>query len=210
LNPAKLGADGISQMKAEIDTMLFMGWQYILLKGRITRVDVTLDVAGISLEAMSICPHMPVKSTVYERSGVTGTIYLGSPKSPKQWRIYNKVAEQLEKDIQPKNSSIVRFERVIRTSMLLKNLMQLKNPFAELTVGTFPECPTNANWKHWAMFLDSCHQRGSNQALAMLLDPKTRTKYRKALKASKFDWWHPELLFWMWKKDLISSGLLVD
>jgi len=207
-NPSKLGADGIDTLKSIVDCMIYYGWQHLLKVGRITRIDIAVDVENISLDGLSICPNMPLKSTIYERSGLTGTIYLGSSKSPKQWRIYNKTMEQCEKGKQVDGPTIVRIERTIRTSVKMFNIVKLKNPFDDIAVGAFPACPNKVSEKHWAMFLDSCKLRGANSALALVSDKKTRSKYRKVLKNAKFDWWDSEDLLFKWLATFCNTGIL--
>jgi hypothetical protein len=144
-NPSKLGEMGIIELQSELDNLLSPGWKHILQHGRITRLDIALDVAGISLDSITITPNGPLRTTVYKRSGNIETIYLGAPKSANQWRIYDKAVELKSKGIAVACGTLVRFERRIRTNMKVENLHKLKNPFATISVGMLPACPTHIN-----------------------------------------------------------------
>jgi hypothetical protein len=164
----------------------------------------------VSLDSITITPNGPLRTTVYKRSGNIETIYLGAPKSANQWRIYDKAVELKSKGIAVACGTLVRFERRIRTNIKVENLHKLKNPFATISVGMLPACPTHINAKRWAMFCDSVHMRGVGPALSLIPEKKTRLRYRNAIKNAKFDWWDAGNLFKLWKFNLIKSGLLSD
>ncbi len=142
-----------------------------------------------------------------DAKGRTETIYLGSRKSPKQWRVYDKRREIAANGGHPPAHELTRVERVIRTGVPLKNLAGLKNPFLDIAAcdlsAACPLVPPHV----WRMFQDSCRYRGLNSALAPL--PKAeRQKYRQALSAAKHPWWKPELFWEQWQPAIDAVGLL--
>ena len=57
-------------------------------------------------------------------------------------------------------------------------------------------------------FLDACHRRGHEQALAMIPAGALRQRYEKALQSAHTKFWKPQVIWAAWDDALLNSGLL--
>jgi hypothetical protein len=206
-NPGKLGKDGLEWLHATLMTMMDGGWEYVLNHGRITRVDVAVDIPKSRMHQFLLMPAQGLATTcIYNGNGKLKTVYVGK-KDGNQTVLYSKSAEQAVKEIYLPVPT-VRLERKLRNpQMALKELLSLKNPFAALKlISTMPPAPeTPAHWS-WPLFLDAVAQRGLVAAL-LLLPEKRRTIYRKHLEQHQVDWWDSAAAWEHWPKTV--SNLLI-
>lgn len=196
-NPSKLGWQGVNDLDFVLLELFPAGWDYVWTHGQITRIDIAIDLPGISVEDFNILPHMGLTHRTYAQKGKCQSIYLGKP-SGNQLRIYDKTAEQKAKGI-PIGQQITRVEKTFRAPGISPSEVgQLANPFAELVlVEKLPLAPPDEDPNLWTRFLDSIAKRGLGPALALL--PKMqRTRYRKHIAAQPQSWWDPGAIWCNW------------
>ena len=208
LNPSKLGAHGL----ADLDHVMPFpnGWSYVIEHGRITRIDIAVDLPGLQMQQFLFMPHQGLTTKTFGQNGQLETLVLGQPKG-NQTVIYSKDKEQLSKGKHHCGPSIVRVERRLRhpAVKLLKNLHQLANPFAAMMMTMqSPEPPPGEKLSRWTMFLDSVSVRGLAAALALLPEER-RTMYRKHLKTQAHSAWDPDAIWNQWP-GLLKDLCLVD
>ncbi|TDI65643.1 MAG: hypothetical protein E2O90_07015, partial [Alphaproteobacteria bacterium] len=82
-NPSKLGPDGMAFFRKRF-TEIFEGtftYADLLQQGKVTRVDVAVDLMNVSIDDVLIVTKTPEKSHVYYGiDGGTETMYLGASK----------------------------------------------------------------------------------------------------------------------------------
>lgn len=197
-NPSKLGPAGMDHLHAILTTIFDGGWHYVLQHGRITRLDIAIDLPDARMHHFLLLPSKGLNVSHFKQDGKLKTAYLGKAKG-NQTAIYSKSFEQKSKGkaIIP---STVRLERRLR-SPKIKSLNQLENHdnvFADMQlVKPMPSAPSGYGKWVWHLFLDSIAVRGLPSALARLPE-KERTKFRKHLKDQAIGWWDPEAIWARW------------
>jgi hypothetical protein len=196
-NPAKLGFDGVSSLDMILTEIFPDGWLYFVKYGRVSRIDVAVDLPGMRMDDFLLLPQQGIVYQRFLSNGHLKTVYLGTPGS-NQTRIYSKSAEQKAKGFAVSQSA-VRVEKTLRNQPLkVHELKTLKNQFDKLTfVPSMPSPPPGENEGKWSSFLDSVQVRGLSPALA-LLPEKRRARYRKHLKQNATSWWNPEAIWKNW------------
>ena len=196
-NPAKLGFDGVNSLDTILAHIFPDGWFYILENGRVSRIDIAIDLSGMRMDDFLLLPQQGIVYQRFLSNGHLKTVYLGAPGS-NQTRIYSKSAEQKAKGLIVSQSA-VRVERTLRNQHLkVHELIILKNPFDKLTFVTpMPSPPPGENEGKWSSFLDSVQVRGLSPALASLPE-KRRSRYRKHLKQNPTSWWNPDTIWKNW------------
>jgi hypothetical protein len=203
-NPHKLGMDGLNDLDNILAEIFPDGWGYIFKNGRVTRLDVAVDLPGVRMDQFLFLAH---QGATYQRFGTNGhleTFYIGRSRG-NQTRIYSKKKEQIAKG-KPFGKSVVRVERTLRNLNLgISELQKLKNPFGQMAlIEPSPMPPPWEKPKVWSMFQDSVNVRGLMPAMA-LLPERQRSKYRKYLKEAQKLWWQPEAIWAKWPE--VSKSL---
>jgi hypothetical protein len=208
-NPSKLGPEAIEQLIYEqIDLVLDFGVPEFHAKAKISRIDIAIDLLGVSIQDLFVFSDQAVRSAKYERFGTLESIYLGSSKSTAQTRIYDKVAEMIAKgqmveSVQP----ITRIERVVRNAGSLKNLAKMKNHFSTLHLASMSDKANGIPIPIWRMFVSHTQRHTTQAALAQL--PKSeRAKYKAALKANEPIWWDTAEIWKQWPALIDHLGLI--
>lgn len=207
-NPSKVGPEGIKELLCvEIDLLVDGGLPAFLAKAKVSRMDVALDLVGVSIGQLVAFSDCAVRSAKYDRFGKLETIYLGASKSAAQTRIYDKLAEMTAKSHAAYSPvPVTRVERVVNNAGLLKNLPQKKNPFSTLHLASHGEKPDGIEPHMWRLFCCHSVQHTGAATLAMLPKP-LRTKFKKALKASEPTWWDTHELWKQWPALVYDLGL---
>ena len=120
-NPTKIGPDGLSYIRNFIDSVTGIGTNALFANGKVTRIDIALDLPGLSLDEVIVRSKGQRKHGVY--TGQTSrleTLYLGSVKSNRT-AVYTKVKGAIE---------FLRIERRMKpTDIRGHELFGLTNPF---------------------------------------------------------------------------------
>ena len=208
-NPSKLQTEGIAELiYCDIVLLLNLGAGELYGRAKVSRIDIAIDLGGVSIKNLLVFSDYAVRSTKYDRSGDLETIYLGSQKSPAQTRIYDKVAEMIAKGLTVSSAHpITRIERVARNKGLLKNLAKMKNPLSTLHLGFPANKPDGIPTHTWAMFCSYAREHTTQAALAML--PKSeRGKFKAAMKLVEPDWWDTAVIWQQWPALIDHVGLV--
>ena len=81
-NPTKIGPDGLSYIRKFIDSVTGIGTNALFANGKVTRIDIALDLPGLSLDEVIVRSKGQRKHGVYtSQTSRLETLYLGSVKS---------------------------------------------------------------------------------------------------------------------------------
>ncbi len=205
LNPAKLGPDGIAELRADLAGCLPDGVDWLLAKGHTTRIDAALDLMGADLDQLHVVSAYPMQHTLWSREGRLQTIYMGTPKSQRRIRLYDKAAEQSGGKCVA-GPPVTRIEAVIRKSCLLSHMKSLPNPFSSLKIIEMPPVAGGIQPHHWFMFGQTAKNLTVGVALAQL-PSATRNRYRKALASGAVDWFKSSDVWALWPATVEAMGL---
>jgi len=194
--PVDLGVAGMMELHAAINTIVPDGWEYVAKHGRITRIDVAVDLPDLTMDSIHFLPKKPAHMLQLSPGGEIETIYFGKPKS-NQIAIYDRAKKRAK--LGQEMPQCLRIERKLKPGgMKLTSLPAMGNPFADTKfLIALPGPPNPAKEKEWTLFSDSVEKRGLAAALALL--PKDRrTAYKKHLSANALPAWKPEEIWAGW------------
>lgn len=196
--PVDLGSNGMIELHAALG-MLDGGWGYFVKHGRITRIDVAVDIPNTRMDEFLFLPPQALTTMQWKVNGELQSIVFGK-KSGNQTSIYSRSAKRLAKGQGWVGKPEVRIERRITNlkNQKVSGLPSLPNPFSKLqmTVNIPGPPPGGKEWE-WSVFEDSVKVRGLTAALALLPEER-RTKYRKHLAAHPQPWWKPGAIWAQW------------
>lgn len=203
--PVDLGPDGIEELKIAVNTFLPDGWAFVLDHGVVSRLDVTVDIPHLSMNAFYFLPQQATATMQYKQKGDLQSVYFGSNQG-NQTVVYDRKAKRLQQNSSWNGPQTVRVERRLKnTQKKLSQLQDLQNPFAGMKLIENVQLPPASMppSKHymWTLFLDSVKVRGLTDALA-LLPQEQRALYRKHLIANPKSVWDPETIWGGWKSML--------
>ena len=215
-NPAALGSSGIAFLKSQLESLVPDGLSFadIIANGKVTRVDIAVDIVGLHLAALLLSNKTGGKQHWYlSPEGKPETGYLGiQPKDKNaKWKIYNKRQDIKDKSKFPVEQAFgglsrTRLEYTYVTSKPFAKLAALENRFYEISLA-YPKPPKGVKPYAWTFFIDSCVRRGQPAALALLPDGKLRKSYQKALDTAHVSFWRPDKIWEAWPDALSGSGL---
>lgn len=217
-NPTALGAPGIAFLKKHLEELVPDGlsFAHIIANGKITRLDVAVDLVGISLTDLLVSAKSGGKQHWYlSATGKPETGYLGIGKSDKnaKWKTYNKrqqVKDTVKTLAEPAYGGLshTRVEYTYTPMKSFLHLGKLENRFTEFSVA-YPMAPKGVKSHQWAFFIDSCSRRGEKAASALLPEGTLRSRYEKALVSAHASFWRPEKIWEAWPEALVNCGLLI-
>jgi len=209
-NPAQVDMEWIEWF---LLTVLPGGVDDIVDKGRVTRIDLSVDLTGIHVDSLlAAYPGMQV-SRVFCKSGRTETLYLGGTEGAKFVVLYDKVQQvkhqnakwHVDKPLPP--SPTTRIEIRLRPDAALVQLAEMENPFQKLIIAPLKLVPEHDELL-WRLFVAVAQMRGAQDALLMIDDKNQRKKFRDGIKAGVPAWWHVEKLWKEWPIVLRKTFLL--
>ena len=207
-NPRKLGEKGLDELRAVLATLMDGGWEYVIKHGRITRIDIAVDIPNTRPENYAILPQQGLTTHKWAVSGKLETFVLGTKKG-NQTLLYNKKAKRLSQKQKWLGKAAVRIERRLRhpTPYKLSSLHKLPNPFKAAKLLKMPGPPALEKKPYmWSLFTDSVSVRGLTAALA-LLPAERRTAYRKHLELCEHELWAPDQIWAKWPACLAEYKL---
>lgn len=206
-NPRKLGLEGVEELHSKLTCLMDGGWGYVLQHGKITRLDVAVDLPGIRPGAFSVLPKQGATQRVFEVNGQLETLILGK-KNGHQTIVYNKKKQRLAKKQQWDGPSTTRVERRLCPPQVatFTDLSQLPNPFLALMLVEMPGPPEGEKPWIWELFKDAVAVRHLQPALALLPEAR-RTKYRAHLKQHAHAMWDADAIWKNWPAALVSLKL---
>ena len=87
-NPRKLGPLGMEELKTTMVLLLPGGWEYVIERGRITRLDVAVDFPDARPSMFALLPQQGLTSMQWKSNGKLETFVLGK-KHGNQTVLYN-------------------------------------------------------------------------------------------------------------------------
>ena len=199
--PVDLGPKGIKELHAHLSGYLFWGWGSFVKYGRITRLDVALDVPKAAIDSFYF---LPLQGAYSRQWGVDGTLngYSHGKRTGNQTVIYDRKEKRAFQGKSWEGKEGVRIERRLKTPQLsLKELDDLPNPFKGMNMVSMPEAPPSEQKKMlyvWNLLWRAADAQGLPAALALVPEEK-RTLYRKHLKDYTEPWWEPLGIWQKWK-----------
>jgi hypothetical protein len=184
-----------------------------LLPGKVTRVDMALDLHGVRLEDYSW--RMPGRQVAqpWTRNGDLETLYLGSPKRGAAC-LYDKGKQQK----QDPTTAWTRVELRPKPLVPLGSLPNLPNALAKVQVDdVLAACEAvGTPTMYRRMALDTAHLRGLKRLLLRFDNqkgpgkaPSHRDKFEKALVETQPAWWQPEAFWSAWPAALAHAMPLI-
>lgn len=203
-NPRKLGPQGLIELRSIMISLVPDGWDYAIKHGRITRIDVMVDLQNTRMDSFVLLPKQGLSTMEWSVDGKLETLKLGKSKG-NQTVVYSVKKKRLGQGKAWPGTSVIRVERRLRNPKpdKLDELSALANPFAGMVLcENLPGPPSGKenDWQ-WSMFGDSVKVRGLIPALA-LLPVERRTKYRKHIEQHKKAWWNPDAIWAHWPTTL--------
>jgi hypothetical protein len=198
-NPAIIGSDGLAYIISTLDDLTGIGANELFANGKVTRIDMALDLPGLSLEEICVRSLGQRKHFVHTgQKGEIETVYLGSQKS-NQTVVY-------QKDIR-RESQFIRVERRLKPNLTGQQLHSLVNPFEKVQM-----VPTSVLVPHLdgmipRQFFDSVRLRGIRNAISKL-PPWQRRAIKRVLADPTNALLPPMSVIWdRWPDVLTKCGL---
>lgn len=206
-SPEALGAAGLIELKMLLGGMMEGGWEFVLEHGKITKLEVTVDIPKIEIETLLVLPQQRTTAQTWSMGGTLQTLVLGKANS-NQTRIYNRGAKRKAKGQHSPEYEGTRVERILKTNQPLSGLHQMANPLAGLKIIVSPLPPPKEHKPYiWSLFMDAVHRRSLPVALG-LLPPEKRAMYREWMTMNSVAWWQPDEIWAQWPSYLSDSKLL--
>lgn len=197
-NPSKVGPKGVADLELILTSTLGVPAGIFLSEGHITRIDIAVDIPGLTVDDVIVRYRYQRKHGVFsDQKGRPVTAYLGGARSNRTVT-YDKVTGR----DQP---SVLRLERRLLPKCLGRNLPVLPDPFSKLAlVRTEPLKPLLSPIAP-TLFFDSARMRGIKRAMTQL-PAAQRKAIDKALQDPNASILSADI--WKaWPEALQSSGL---
>lgn len=211
-SPVDLGSKGMGELHAALMMLVDGGWKSFAEHGRVTMIEITIDLPGIGVEQFDALPKQAVYRQAWGKNGQLETIVFGKAAG-NQTKIYNRGKKRTDKGQKWLGPVTTRVERRLRPQGLqLTALSKIANPFAGIILPTSsipaPSDEPDTKTYLWTMFQDSIKVRGLTGALNVLPEAK-RTTYRAWLKQHPVPWWNPQVIWMQWP-DYIADLRISD
>lgn len=200
-SPVDLGNKGVEELHDALMMLMYGGWNSFVEHGRVTMIEITVDLPGIGVDQFDVIPKQAVYRQAWGKDGHLETIVLGKAAG-NQTKIYNRGKKRTDKGQKWQGPVTTRVERRLRPQGLkLTALHTLSNPFAGIILPAShlpapPKEPKSTTYL-WTMFQDSIKARGLTGALNLLPEAR-RTRYRAWLKLHPEPWWNPPVIWSHW------------
>ena len=202
--PVDLGPDGMVELHAALTAVGHNGWNYWFLHGRITRIDVAVDLQGVEMNEFLCLPQQGMTTMQWKVDGQLET-YIQGKKTGNQTAIYSRDKKRLAKKQNWTGAPVVRAERRLRHPPVksLKDLPGMEQPFKGMDlVTTLNEPPAGEPKTYiWELFKHAATSQSLAVALS-LLPPEKRQVYRTHIEAQVQPWWNPAAFWANWPKML--------
>jgi hypothetical protein len=173
LNPSLIGPEGLDQISSFIDTVTDTGSKVLFANGKVTRIDIALDLMGLSLDEVIVRSMGQRKHGVYTNGGGRPeTVYLGSAKA-------NRTVAYTKND-EDEDTKFLRIERRMKPYCQGHELPLLPNPFSKVQMISTKSLLPHLDGMIPRQFFDSVRLRGLGHALADL-PPGQRRKIKSVM-----------------------------
>lgn len=188
-------------LKSHLKEILPGGYGHIMAKGKITRIDLAVDVNYIDAHDLLVTSLNPKVKTdsLFSKSGHIETRYVGSMESDTFFRLYDKTAEiektnkkKVVKAVVPEHK-ILRIEYCNTKCTSFQDVLDLPNPFLQLDVAVHRQHkPFKNDHPMWPLFLTACRFQGIKRALGYLSKSDAELFKERLAKDGQTSWWKPE------------------
>ncbi len=173
-NPSVVGPNGLSEIRSFVDSHFEIGLQHLFLNGKITRIDLALDLMGLTLEKVIVRGLGSRKHSIFTgQTGEIETVYLGSGTRNRAVA-YAKQSKT--------GTTFLRLERRMKPYIRGQELWIMPNPFTKIQMVSTDSLLPHLSGIIPRHFFDSVRMRGLGHALAEL-----PSKQRKAIKVAMAD-----------------------
>jgi hypothetical protein len=171
-NPSVIGRDGLDQLRSFIDSQFETGTRHLFSNGKITRIDLALDLDGLALEQVIVRGLGSRKHSVHTgQNGEIETCYLGSG-TKNRVVAYTKESEDATK--------FLRLERRMKPYFNGCELRTMPNPFTKVQMVSTNSLLPHLDGMIPRQFFDSVRMRGIGRAIAEL-PPKQRKSIKNVM-----------------------------
>jgi hypothetical protein len=215
-NPAAIGPGGVAAFR---DHLLAINGGALTYKklahsGKVTRLDIAVDLVNIDLEDLLISTAKPgISQSYFGLTGKAETKYLNVNKKGSNLYVYDRKTLLQKQKAEGKGSGsefgqakYTRVEVRAEPNLPIAKLSKLKNRLKKIALIDIEAAKPPEEEHHWKLFQDSCRYRGLAGALVRLPN-NVRQKYEAAIASAETGFWNPELLWSFWPEVLSSSGL---
>ncbi|MEY9221629.1 hypothetical protein [Bradyrhizobium ottawaense] len=193
-NPSKIAPNGIIELCGFIATVTGVDLKGLLFNGIVTRIDIALDLYGLSLNEVIVRSRGAQKIGLYtDRHGNPQSVILGTPRSNRTVA-YSKLHDD--------GRSSLRLERRLKPRFRLHDLDALTAPFANVHMIPTEAFSPHLNGIEPEHFFDSIRVRGLSRVINKLPTAQRRAiktmlqdKGNSVIPSAESIWRHwPELL----------------
>jgi hypothetical protein len=204
-NPAKASAVALAYILHELAAFLPETQDELLPRAYVTRIDLAVDVPGIScrdLAAQRASHHKNAEVHV-GASGHVNSIRIGARGSSARMGTFLRVYDKPLPDFDDQMG--VRAEVEVRRSGALATMNEIDNPFEKFCIYHFPPA---MNRGLFGCFISTVREKGAKRALAMISNDKAlAAEFQAILDQCAAPWWKPETL---WDKATDRTVEMVD
>jgi hypothetical protein len=211
-NPSNIGPTGVAAFRKSVPLITANQFDYTAFAkhGRVTRIDIAVDLVNIDIEDLLISTPKPGVTNGY--FGITGkaeTKYLNVNKSGSKLYVYDKKAalKAVGKVSEFGEAKLTRVERRTHPNVPIVALPEMNNRLKAIDILDIEAATPPEELHHWKLFQDACRYRGLAGALA-LLPADIRAAYEAAISDASATLWRPDDLWKTWPEALNTSGLL--
>ena len=198
-NPTNLQ---IADLRSIVEFVLDIPLETTLSMATINRIDVAVDLPGVSVNDLFCrAPNFRVSRSYYSSANARETEYIGKRNSPLCIKMYDKVAQMkhwnsthLQKFEIP-NHALTRIEAEVRPRCFFSELPALANPFSRFQIGYIANFPAKNDLD--SFFIDSVRLHGWTHAFAKASD-SNKIRFKQLMNHAACDWWNPETMFYSW------------
>jgi hypothetical protein len=209
-SPFDLGTKGMDELHVALMMLMDGGWESFALYGRVTMIEITVDLPGIQVDQFDPIPKQSLYRQAWGKDGLLETVVLGKPQG-NQTKIYDRGKKRTDKGQKWQGPVTTRVERRLRLQgQKLADLPQIPNPFLSIIVPEWnisapPDEPKEKVYL-WTLFQDSIKARGVTGALN-LFPEKKRSTYRAWLIQNPVSWWNPQAIWEQWSDYIDELGI---
>lgn len=152
-NPSKIGAEGMDDLCTFIDSVTDCGAQDIISNGTVTRIDIALDLYGLTAGEVIVRSRGQQKHGIYsDRHGRPESIMLGTPRSNRTVA-YTKSCRGADR-------KFLRIERRLKPRIPFSYLASLPDPFQKVQLVATGSLLLHLGGLNPEHFFDSVRVRG--------------------------------------------------
>ncbi len=172
-NPTIIGPADVKDVVNFLSRVLRENPYSFIKKSKVTRLDIALDLTGLSLNDVIVHMGGIRKHGVFFGSkGRPETIYLGSPRSNCHLAVYDKTLPG-----EPFGLKALRIERRLKPHIPFEELVQLNNPFGTIQLISTASLVANLTEIPTECFFATVRERGFSRTIKLL-----SASQRRALK----------------------------